>query len=174
MKVKRYFSVFLYIAVLFLFCSCSHFVETYSKPELQIERGRLGIMPFSSNIPEVGKVVSDTIGAKLLASGFKIVDRTHLGKILQEQGVSYLEVDYPDYNKIGEMAEVDFLLVGNVAFSSATVRLVESSTGEALIITVFRPNKLTDRASAVEMGEYIAKSMTKELIKAERRLSLKQ
>ena len=173
MKINRYFWVFLSMTVLFLFCSCSPFVESYSKPDLQIERGRLGIMPFSSNIPEAGKVVSDTIGANLLASGFNIVDRTHLGKILQEQGISYLEIDYPDYNKIGEMAEVDFLLVGNIAFSSATVRLIDASTGEALIITVFRPNKIADRASAVDMGEYIAKSLSKELTNAGLRLSLK-
>ena len=173
MKVNRYFLVFLSMTVLFLSCSCSPFVKSYSKPDLQIESGRLGIMPFSSNIPEAGKVVSDTIGANLLASGFDIVDRTHLGKILQEQGISYLEVDYPDYNEIGEKAEVDFLLVGNIAFSSATVRLVDASTGESLIITVFRPNKVTDRASAVDMGKYIAKSMSKELTNAGLRLSLK-
>jgi hypothetical protein len=123
-------------------------------------------MPFSSNIPEVGKVVSDTIGANLLKSGFKIVDRTQIGKILQDEGISYLEIDFPDYNKIGSLAGVNFLLIGNVAFASATVRLIDSATGETLIVTVFRPSQVSGSASAVDMGQYLAKSLGKELNRA--------
>jgi len=166
MNMKRYVLVLLLAAILFSLCSCGHFVKSYSKPDIQLEGKSLGIMPFSSNIPEVGKVVSDTIGANLLESGFKIVDRTHIGKILQEEGISYLEIDYPDYKKIGNLAEVNFLLVGNVAFSSATVRLLDTATGETLIVTVFRPSRITDSASAVDMGQYLAKSMGKELSRA--------
>ncbi len=163
MNRKRYVLILLLVTPLFSLCSCFHSVESYSKPDLHVKGDRLGILPFSSNIPEVGKVVSDTIGANLLASGLKVVERTHMARILQEQGISFLEIDFPDYKKIGEFAEVDFLLVGNVAFSSATVRVVDASTGETLIITVFQPNKISGSASAVDMGEYLAKSIDKEL-----------
>jgi len=166
MNLKRYVLVLFLTAVLFSLCSCGHYVKSYSKPGIRLEGKRLGIMPFSSNIPEVGKVVSDTIAADLLESGFKIVDRTRIGKILQDEGISYLEIDFPDYNKIGNLAEVNFLLVGNIAFSSAVLRLIDTTTGEALIMTVFRPNLITDSTSAVDMGRYLAKSIGKELTRA--------
>jgi len=166
MNRKRYVVVLLLTAVLFSLCSCGHYVKSYAKPDLRLKGKSLGIMPFSSNIPEVGKVVSDTIGADLLKSGFKIVDRAHIGKILQDEGISYLEPDFPDYNKIGTSAGVNFLLAGNVAFSSATVRLVDTSTGETLVVAVFRPNRITDSASAVDMGQYLAKAIRKELDRA--------
>ena len=166
MNMKRYVLVLLLTATLFSLCSCGPFVKSYSMPDLKLEGKSLGIMPFSSNIPEVGKVVSDTIGANLLKSGFKIVDRTHIGKILQEEGISYLEIDFPDYNKIGNLAGVNYLLVGNVAFSSATVRLLDTATGETLIVAVFRPSRISGSASAVDMGQYLAKSIGKELSRA--------
>jgi hypothetical protein len=166
MNMKRYVLVLLLTAILFSLCSCGHSVKSYSKPDIQLEGKSLGIMPFSSNIPEVGKVVSDTIGANLLRSGFKIVDRTQIGKILQEEGISYLEIDFPDYSKIGNLAEVNYLLVGNVAFSSATVRVLETATGETLIVAVFRPSRITGSASAVDMGQYLAKAIGKELSRA--------
>ena len=166
MNMKRYVLVLLLTAVLFSLCSCGHYVRSYSKPELHLTGKSLGIMPFSSNFPEVGNVVSDTIGGNLLAQGFDIVDRTKIGKILQDEGISYLEIDYPDYNKIGNLAEVNFLLVGSIAYSSAVVRLIDTATGESLIITVFRPNLITDSTSAVDMGRYLAKSIGKELTRA--------
>jgi hypothetical protein len=94
------------------------------------------------------------------------VDRTQIGKILQEEGISYLEIDFPDYSKIGNLAEVNYLLVGNVAFSSATVRVLETATGETLIVAVFRPSRITGSASAVDMGQYLAKAIGKELSRA--------
>jgi hypothetical protein len=166
MNMKRCVLVLLLTVIVFSLCSCGHLVKSYSKPDIQLKGKSLGIMPFSSNIPEVGKVVSDTIGANLLKSGFKIVDRTRIGKILQEEGISYLEIDYPDYNKIGKIAEVNFLLVGNVAFSSATVRLLDIATGETLIVTVFRPSRITGSASAVDMGQSLGKSIGKEIRRA--------
>jgi hypothetical protein len=168
MNMKRYVLVFLLTAVLFSPCSCGHYVKSYSKPDLHLGGRSLGIMPFSSNIPEVGKVVSDTIGGNLLDSGFKIVDRNQIGRILQDEGISYLEIDYPNYTKIGNLAEVNFLLVGNIAFSSAVVRLIDTATGEDIIITVFRPNLITGSAPPVDMGRYLAGSIGKELRRAEK------
>ena len=166
MNMKRYVLVLSLTAVLFSLCSCGHFVQSYSKPDMHITGKNLGIMPFSSNFPQVGNVVSDTIGGNLLARGFNVVDRTKIGKILQDEGISYLEIDYPDYNKIGTLAGVNFLLVGNIAYSSGVVRLIDTATGETLIITVFRPNLITESTSAVDMGRYLAKSIDKELTRA--------
>ena len=106
------------IILLFFLASCSHSVKSYSKPNLQIEKGKLGILPFSSNIPEVGYVVSDTIGAYLLDSGVDVMERTYLAGVLEEQNVTYIEPGLPDYRKIGEAARVDYLLAGNVAFQA--------------------------------------------------------
>ena len=164
--MKRYILGLLLTVVLVSLCSCGHYVKSYAKPDMHLEGKSLGIMPFSSNFPEVGNVVSDTIGGNLLESGLKIVDRTQIGKILQDEGISYLTIDYPDYNKIGNLAEVNFLLVGNIAYSSAVVRLIDTATGETLIITVFRPNLITDSTSAVDMGRCLANSIGKELTRA--------
>ena len=165
MSMKRYVLVLLLTAVLFSFYSCGY-VKSYSKPDIHLKGKRVGIMPFSSNFPQVGQVVSDTIGGNLLAEGFNVVDRTTIGRILQDEGISYLEIDYPDYTRIGNLAAVNFLLVGTVAYSSAVVRLIDTATGETLIITVFRPNLITESTSAVDMGRDLAKSIGKELTRA--------
>jgi hypothetical protein len=60
---------------------------------------------------------------------------------------------------------VRFVLVGNVAFSSATARVVDASTGETLIITIFQPNKIIGSASAGDIGDRLAKSLSKKLVK---------
>jgi hypothetical protein len=151
------------IILLFFLVSCSHSVKSYSEPNLSIEKGKVGILPFSSNIPEVGYVVSDTIGAYLLDSGVEVLERTYLAGILEEQNVGYIEIYSPDYKKIGEAAKVDFLLVGNVAFSSASARLIDAATGDVLIIAIFQPNKVSGSASAVDIGESLAKSINKKL-----------
>jgi curli biogenesis system outer membrane secretion channel CsgG len=165
MKRKHYLLGSSLITLVFLLTSCASSVKSYSKPDLRIETGRLGILPFSSNIPEVGNVVSDTIGANLLASGFNIVDRTHMARLLKERDISHLEIDSPDYKKIGDVTNVRFVLVGNVAFSSATARVVDASTGETLIITIFQPNKIIGSASAGDIGDRLAKSLSKKLVK---------
>jgi curli biogenesis system outer membrane secretion channel CsgG len=166
MKRKHYLLGSFLITLVILLTSCTNSVKSYSKPDLRIEKGKMGILPFSSNIPEVGYVVSDTIAAHLLASGYDIVDRSHMARLLEEKGISYLEVDSPDYKKIGDIANVDFVLVGNIAFSSATARVVDVSTGETLIITIFQPNKIIGSASAVDVGKSLAKSLSKKLDKS--------
>ncbi len=166
MKRKHYLLGSSLITLVFLLTSCASSVKSYSKPDLRIEKGRLGILPFSSNIPEVGDVVSDTIGANLLASGFNIVDRTHMARLLGEKNISHLEVDSPDYKKIGDVTNVRFVLVGNIAFSSATARVVDASTGETLIIAIFQPSKIIGTASAVDIGNSLAKSLGKKLARS--------
>ena len=161
MKRKHYLLGLSLITLVFLLTSCGGSVKSYSKPDLRIKKGTIGILPFSSNIPEVGSVVSDTVGAHLLAAGFDIVDRGHMARLLEEKDVSYLEVDSPDYKKIGDITNVDFVLVGNIAFSSAAVRVVDASTGETLIVTIFQPNKIIGSASAVDVGISLAKSLRK-------------
>ena len=163
MSRRTYGLMLLFVISFFVLASCSHSVTSYSKPDLNIEKGKIGILPFSSNIPEVGSVVSDTIGAYLLDSGVEVVERTFLAGVLEEQNVSYIEIDIPDYKKIGEAARVDFLLVGNVAFSSASARIIDAATGDVLLIAIFQPNKVSGSATAVDIGESLAKSINKEL-----------
>ena len=153
----------LFVISFFILASCSHSVTSYSKPDLNIKKGKIGILPFSSNIPEVGYVVSDTIGAYLLDSGVEVVERTYLAGVLEEQNVSYIEIDILDYKRIGEAARVDLLLVGNVAFSSASARIIDAATGDVLLIAIFQPNKVSGSATAVDIGESLAKSINKEL-----------
>lgn len=56
--------------------------------------------------------------------------------------------------------------MGNIAFSSATARVVDASTGETLIITISQPNKIIGSASAVDVGKSLVKSLSKKLDKS--------
>jgi len=89
-----------------------------------------------------------------------------MARLLEEKDISHLEVDSPDYKKIGDVTNVRFVLLGNIAFSSATARVVDASTGETLIIAIFQPSKIIGTASAVDIGNSLAKSLGKKITKS--------
>ena len=89
--------------------------KSYSTPSCNIAGKVLGVLPFYSDIPSVGFLVSDTVGANLIDSGCKVIERSYLASILEEHGLSQTGItENVDYRKIGKIASVDYLLVGNV------------------------------------------------------------
>jgi hypothetical protein len=113
--------------------------------------GKLGILPFSCNNPVVGDMVADSVAANLLDSPFAVIERAYLVALLQEQALSITGfTETSDYRKIGNLANVDFLLVGTVGLlegvsyrwgkaskysfvTDASARIVSVETGQILV-----------------------------------------
>jgi curli biogenesis system outer membrane secretion channel CsgG len=95
--------------------SASPIPKSYSTPSCKIVGKALGVLPFYSDIPSVGVLVSDTVGANLIDSGCKVIERSYLASILEEHGLSQTGItESIDYRKIAKITSVDYLLVGNV------------------------------------------------------------
>jgi TolB-like protein len=151
------------------------FATSRSKPDLTIKSGsKLGILPFNSVVPSIGIAVSDVIGTHMIDSPFSVVERAYLSNILQERGYSVTGItESTNYKEIGNLAGVDYLIVGDVAVRSArwqritgaTARLVDVSNGEVLISTTYTPPK-RGWAAPNFMGESLAEAIKREVGKA--------
>ena len=149
------------------------FATSQSKPGHNIASGRLGILPFQSVVPSIGVAVSDIIAANLLDSPFTIVERTQLSRILQEHqlSVSGITAD-ADYARIGQLSNIDYLLVGHVAVRSprwqritgATARVIDVTNGELLITATYTPPK-RGWAAPIYMAESLAAAIKREAAK---------
>jgi curli biogenesis system outer membrane secretion channel CsgG len=139
--------------------------KSYSTPSCKIAGKALGVLPFYSDIPSVGFLVSDTVGANLIDSGCKVIERSYLASILEEHGLSQTGItESIDYRKIGKITSVDYLLVGNVEvkerskfrmlgkfasgeqyteISWATARIVDVTTGLVIIAVTWHKKKPT-------------------------------
>ena len=130
------------------------------KANQKIAGKRLGLLPLNCNKPEVGNVISDTIGHNLLDSSLIIVERTYLVKIIEEQGISLTGLtENIDYSKIGKVSNVDYIMVGTVTMvdrqyswgfgygfkkegsytecSGAAARIVDLISGEVVMSVVY-------------------------------------
>ncbi|MBA7701938.1 hypothetical protein ES703_110686 [subsurface metagenome] len=182
MRSGLYKSTILLVAINLLI-SCATPTETFVKPNLIVEGRRLGITPCHCETASVGNIVSDTIGANLFDTGFIIIERTYLSKILEEQGLNLSRgPESIDYQSIGKLSTVDYLLVGSVAarekasffaygymaggsrrikIFSATIRIIDVNTGEVLAITTFQKPQGED--SAVNVGKSLAQAIKMKL-----------
>jgi len=128
----------------------------HSKSGYDLTSGRLGLLALTCNISETGSVVSDTIGHNLLDTDLRILERTYLNKILEEQQITLSGItENIDYTRIGTIANVDYLLVGAVTFAErlyttgwgtlssytqclgATARIIDVASGEIIMSVVY-------------------------------------
>jgi curli biogenesis system outer membrane secretion channel CsgG len=159
--------------------------KSYSAPSCKIAGKALGILPFYSDIPSVGFIVSDTVGANLIDSGCKVIERSYLASILKEHGLSQTGItESIDYRKIGKITSVDYLLVGNVEakerskffmlgtfakgeqyteISGATARIVDVTTGQVIIAVTWHKKKPTK--DPVLVGEELASAIKQGIMK---------
>lgn len=167
--MKRFNFLFTFL----LLIACTPNVTVHSKPETNIQGGKLGILPFQCLSPEIGVAVSDVTGANLLGSPFSVIERSYLTQILQEQGLSVTGItENPNLNEIGNLSGVDYLLVGNVTIMSmrrrwileATVRLVDVKTGEVVLAILYKPTD-GDHMLPQPTGEAIANAIRNEAMK---------
>jgi curli biogenesis system outer membrane secretion channel CsgG len=150
------------------------FATSRSKPNITIKSGsKLGILPFNSVVPSIGIAVSDVIGTHMIDSPFTVLERAYLSNILQERGYSVAGITQStNYKEIGNLAGVDYIIVGDVAVRSArwqritgaTARLVDVSNGEVLISATYTPPK-KGWAAPQYMGESLAEAIKREVAK---------
>ena len=159
--------------------------KSYSTPSCKIAGKALGVLPFYSDIQSVGLVVSDTVGANLIDSGCKIIERTYLATILKEHGLSQTGItESIDYREIGKITNVDYLLVGNVEakerskflvlgkfargnhyteISGATARIVDVTTGQVIVAVTWHKKK--PAYDPIMVGEELASAIKQRIIK---------
>lgn len=129
----------------------------YSKPDVNLNRSKLGILPLKCNKPELGVIISDTLEIHLRDSSLKIVERSYLSRQLKKKGVTTNGlIEDIDYAEIAKACDVDYLLTGTVAtiereYTSAyvsrkvaytevmgvTAHIVKTTTGEVAMSVVY-------------------------------------
>lgn len=171
----------LILLITFFLLSCAS-SKSFSKPGVKFKGAKVGILQLQCAFQEIGSAVSDALGANLLDSGFRIIERTYLNKIIEEQGLSISGLTTSiDYKKIGQISNVDFLLTGTVianyresAFfygglgganksieiSGVTARIVDVKTGEVVLSATYTPDAIRP---PIFFGEELAAIIKKEI-----------
>jgi hypothetical protein len=185
MKDIAYDFILLFLILALVSCSTSStLTKVHSNPNIKIERATLGVLPFNSEKPKIGNIVSDSAASNLIGCQFKIIERSYLEKAVEERGFALANlIAKEDYRKIGLMTGVDYLLVGDVPvtpriiygvfrggtydyISGANARILDVYTGEAVVscnYTVGTPYRKWSNPFVI--GESIGKSLRKELDK---------
>jgi len=179
--------LFLFIAGILLSCAPSKgyldFAQAHAKPGLDMYNARLGILPLRSYPESIGSVISVTIGNELRDMGIEITETAAMVRILREQNISPRTVTkVSDYQMIGMVCNVDYLLVGqavvtiysktyvrtgvaSVDFVRTTAQIVDTTTGEVVLSAIVqRPPKENWHQSDI-IGQALAAAIKKELAK---------
>ncbi len=188
MKIETNRNVlFLLIASILLSCAPSKghldLARATSKPGLDMYNARLGILPLRSYPADIGSVISVIIGNGLRDTGIEITETAEMIRILREQNITPRTVTKgSDYQMIGRVCNVDYLLVGkavvstyskklvrtgvvSVDFLETTAEIVDTTTGEVVLSAIVqRPPKKKWHQSDI-IGEALAAAIKKELTK---------
>lgn len=188
MKIETNRNVlFLLIASILLSCAPSKgyldLAWANAKPGLDTHNARLGILPLRSYPADIGSVISVVIGKELRDTGIEITETAEMVRILREQNITPRTVTKgSDYQMIGRVCNVDYLLVGqavistyskklvrtgvvSVDFLQTTAQIVDTTTGEVVLSAgVQRPPKEKWHQSDI-IGQALAAAIKKELAK---------
>ena len=188
MKIEaRGHILFLFIAGILLSCAPSKgyldLAQAHAKPGLDMSNSRLGILPLRSYPADIGSVISVIIGKELRDTGIEITETAEMIRILREQNITpRTATKGSDYQMIGRVCNVDYLLVGNVVvttyvkeyvrtglvsvdFVRTTAQIVDTTTGEVVLSAIVqRPPKEKWHQSDI-IGQALAAAIKKELIK---------
>jgi curli biogenesis system outer membrane secretion channel CsgG len=117
---------------------------------------RIAVLPLTSEGMS-GSDISDALVTELMGSGFSIMERTDLEKVLQEQKLHYTgAIDPQTAIQAGQLAGVDFIVVGSVTkragrsaqIAQVNVRWVNVRTGQVMA-SVSLKNGLGGTAEAI-------------------------
>jgi curli biogenesis system outer membrane secretion channel CsgG len=174
----RKFILFIVMVLFFLGCNEKNVMNINLKPDFKFKgETYLGILPLDASVEEVGCSISDSIAANLMQLDLRIIERTFLKNILEEQGLSLSgATGNPNYNEIGKIANVDYLLVGTavtikkrinqLAYTiSVSARIVNVSTGETVISCNYAIAEERVMIYPSLIGEEIAKALITEFKK---------
>jgi hypothetical protein len=179
--------LFLFIASILLSCAPSKgyldLARAHAQPGLDMYNARLGILPLRSYPADIGSVISVIIGKELRDTGIEITETVEMVSILREQNITPRTVTKgSDYQMIGRVCNVDYLLVGqavvstyrkklvrtglvSVDFLETTAQIVDTTTGEVVLSAVVqRPPKKKWHQSDI-IGKALAAAIKKELTK---------
>jgi len=187
MKTKIHASSLFWVVVCILIsCASSktHFdlASATSKPGINMYNARLGIMPLDSYPTYFGRTISQIIGKHLKNTQIEVTETAELNKILQDHNIDFREVTRnSDYRMIGEVCNIDYLLIGVVVvstlskqfvrpggivfvdFKKTNLQIIDTITGKVVLsANVERPRqKKWHRADII--GEALAEAVRKEL-----------
>ncbi|UCG19858.1 MAG: hypothetical protein JSU80_08890 [Deltaproteobacteria bacterium] len=152
-----------------------------SKPGLDLQNSRFGILPLRSYPADIGSVISVVIGNELKDTGIEITETAEMIRILKEQNITPRSMTQSsDYRMIGKVCHVDYILVGKAIittlsekfvrtgvavadFQETTAEIVDTTSGEVVLrATVERPPKRKWHNAEI-IGEALAAAIKKEL-----------
>jgi hypothetical protein len=186
MKIETNRNVlFLLIASILMSCAPSKgyldLAWANAKPGLDMYNARLGILPLRSYPESLGSVISVIIGKELRDTGIEITETVEMVRMLREQNITpRTATKGADYQMIGMVCNVDYLLVGkavvstyskklvrtgvvSVDFLHTTAQIVDTTTGEVVLSAgVPRPPKEKWHQADI-IGEALAAAIKKEL-----------
>ena len=186
MKIERTRNIlFVLIGVILFSCASGKgrldLASVTAKSGLDIHNSRLGILPLRSYPADIGNAISVTIGNELKDTGIEIVETADIISLLKAQNIAPRSVTHSsDYQEIGRVCDVDYLLVGeaiitilskkfvrtglvSVDFLQTTAQIVDATTGEVVLsASVERPSKEKWQRADI-IGEALAAAIKKEL-----------
>ena len=152
-----------------------------AKPGLDMSSARLGILPLRSYPESIGSTISVIIGNELRDMGIEITETAAMVRMLGEENIAPRTVTTgSDFQTIGYVCNVDYLLVGeaiisihskklvrtgvvSVDFVRTTAQIVDTTTGEVVLSAgVQQPPKEKWHQSDI-IGEALAAAIKKEL-----------
>ena len=149
-----------------------HHVQSHSVEALILRGGELGVLPFDCTDESIGEVISKATAEHLAPLRFKIVDSPVLSQRLEKLNVDLAELaKNKDYDRLGPLTNVDYLLVGEVRIHSpgtkeilsATARILDPVGGNTVIEAKLVPPQGTWEMSF--LGEILAEAIKNEVMK---------
>ncbi len=158
--MKKYCLLFIIIFLL-SGCGLAKHLTPLSKDDISVavspnfkfkKNIKVAVMPFYGkrtyeNVVE--EQASDVFAMELMRAGFSIVERTQLQRVISElQLTTSGLLSKTDYNKIGNLMEVDAIVMGNMSgwndtwqksYASASIRVIDTTTGE-VVVTIICPH----------------------------------
>lgn len=116
--------------------------ETIAEKIAKTEKNKIAVVDFTDShgdVTELGRFVAEEFSVALAGAGksFKIMDRTHLKRIIKEHNLSATGIIDPETaRKLGQIAGVDALITGTLTPFGDTVRIavkiLDISTAEVI------------------------------------------
>lgn len=152
-------STLLIVGVIAILASCAPAtVSTRRNEKYDLSRiKRVTVFPFSSNDADLGTNLADALGTELLGMGYDLIERNQIEEILREQKFELTGVVTPEKaKKIGQLAEVDGIITGNVtpflgsgfvwggegSIAGANVRLIDTESGQIAFSSSYKNGEI--------------------------------
>ena len=180
---KFYKTVVLFIIIVF-FAGCTsynkkvqtcvenpEYVQTYSKTFSLTKGSRVGVLPFDCRVQFIGSTISENTVRNMANLGIDFIDSLELTQIMKKKNAYYHGLAKArDYDKIIKLADLDYLMVGDVQIYSprrkriisATVHILDGN-GDPVVKVRFEPP--SGRWKMPAIGVVLAKAIKKELKK---------